>query len=103
MMLTINMQENILLEPMYDAPGSSIRYVVVDKAAANRQRPPLYFSRGEETAVEQAVAADDEALSTSTTNTSAKGGDNQGDGTGKAAGWRRNQTTSAVGAKSVAG
>jgi hypothetical protein len=44
---------------MYDAPGSSIRYVVVDEAAANRLRAPLYFARGEEVAVERAMLESD--------------------------------------------
>ncbi|KAI8057862.1 P-loop containing nucleoside triphosphate hydrolase protein [Syncephalis plumigaleata] len=56
--------ETILLEPMYDAPGSSIRYVVVDEAAANRLRAPLYFARGEEVAVERAMLENDTSTET---------------------------------------
>ncbi|KAI9592369.1 P-loop containing nucleoside triphosphate hydrolase protein [Syncephalis fuscata] len=61
--------ETTLLEPMYDAPGSSIRYVVVDEAAANRQRAPLYFARGEEVAVDRAMLESDVQTETSESTT----------------------------------
>ncbi|RKP07986.1 P-loop containing nucleoside triphosphate hydrolase protein [Thamnocephalis sphaerospora] len=92
--------EGVLLEPMYDAPGSSIRYVVVDEAAANRQRAPLYFSRGEEAAADQAVV-DDEARaahgpSAGTSPASTKDDDSSNSGgskgRGKNNGWHRDQT-----------
>ncbi|KAI8873093.1 ClpX, ATPase regulatory subunit, partial [Ramicandelaber brevisporus] len=37
--------ESILLDAMYDTPGSSTHSVVVDAAAANMQRPPRYYGR----------------------------------------------------------
>ncbi|KAI9230902.1 MAG: ClpX, ATPase regulatory subunit [Piptocephalis tieghemiana] len=40
--------ESILLDAMYDGPGSSIRHVLVDTKTAQGLQPPRYFSRGQE-------------------------------------------------------
>ncbi|KAJ2652618.1 ATP-binding protein, partial [Coemansia sp. RSA 1285] len=40
--------ENLLLEPMFDCPGSSVRYVVVDSEVAAFKKRPLYFSKVQE-------------------------------------------------------
>ncbi|OZJ04790.1 hypothetical protein BZG36_01871 [Bifiguratus adelaidae] len=50
--------ESILLEPMYDAPGSSIRYIVIDRDVVLRKKAPLYFARGQDALVEHAVLDD---------------------------------------------
>ncbi|KAF8270988.1 P-loop containing nucleoside triphosphate hydrolase protein [Lactarius quietus] len=39
--------ENLLLEPMYEVPGSHIRYVLIDKTVVRGERPALYWSKGE--------------------------------------------------------
>ncbi|KAI9447759.1 P-loop containing nucleoside triphosphate hydrolase protein [Lactarius indigo] len=39
--------ENLLLEPMYEVPGSNIRHVLIDKAVVRGERPALYWSKGE--------------------------------------------------------
>ncbi|KAH9981849.1 ClpX ATPase regulatory subunit [Russula compacta] len=39
--------ENLLLEPMYEVPGSNIRHVLVDKTVVRGERPALYWSKGE--------------------------------------------------------
>ncbi|KAJ1815053.1 ATP-binding protein [Coemansia sp. RSA 2598] len=51
--------ENLLLEPMFDCPGSSIRHVVIDSEVAAFKKRPLYFSKIQEADVEAAVWADD--------------------------------------------
>ncbi|KAJ2743760.1 ATP-binding protein, partial [Coemansia pectinata] len=51
--------ENLLLEPMFDCPGTSIRYVVVDSEVAAFKKRPLYFSKIQEADVEAAIWDDD--------------------------------------------
>ncbi|KAJ1734027.1 ATP-binding protein [Coemansia biformis] len=51
--------ENLLLEPMFDCPGTSVRYVVVDSEVAAFKKRPLYFSRVQEADVEAAVWNDE--------------------------------------------
>ncbi|KAJ2792219.1 ATP-binding protein [Coemansia linderi] len=51
--------ENLLLEPMFDCPGTSIRYVVVDSEVAAFKKRPLYFSKIQEPDVEAAIWDDD--------------------------------------------
>ncbi|KAJ2782313.1 ATP-binding protein [Coemansia javaensis] len=51
--------ENLLLEPMFDCPGASVRYVVIDSDVAAFKKRPLYFSRIQESDVEAAVWADE--------------------------------------------
>ncbi|KAJ2516337.1 ATP-binding protein [Coemansia sp. RSA 1939] len=51
--------ENLLLEPMFDCPGSSVRYVVVDSEVAAFKKRPLYFSKVQEADVDAAVWNDE--------------------------------------------
>jgi len=39
--------ENLLLEPMYEVPGSDIRYVLITDAVVRGEQTALYWSRGE--------------------------------------------------------
>lgn len=39
--------EHVLLEPMYDAPESSIRYVLIDASVVRGEREAHYYSRGQ--------------------------------------------------------
>ncbi|KAI0265114.1 P-loop containing nucleoside triphosphate hydrolase protein [Gloeopeniophorella convolvens] len=39
--------ENLLLEPMYEVPGSNIRHVLIDEAVVRGERNALYWSKGE--------------------------------------------------------
>jgi len=39
--------ENLLLEPMYEVPGSNIRHVLIDKTVVRGEKPALYWSKGE--------------------------------------------------------
>lgn len=51
---------------MYDSPGSSIRYIVIDREVVLRKKAPLYFSRGDDGRVAHAINNDaDDSVSTS--------------------------------------
>ncbi|KAI0248681.1 P-loop containing nucleoside triphosphate hydrolase protein [Lactifluus subvellereus] len=39
--------ENLLLEPMYEVPGSNIRHVLIDKTVVRGETSALYWSKGE--------------------------------------------------------
>jgi len=39
--------ENILLDAMYEVPGSSVRHVLINNSVARGDVPALYWSRGE--------------------------------------------------------
>ncbi|KAI6004070.1 P-loop containing nucleoside triphosphate hydrolase protein [Pisolithus albus] len=39
--------ESLLLEPMYEAPGSSVRYVLIDEDVVLEKKPAVYWSRSE--------------------------------------------------------
>ncbi|KAF8594522.1 ClpX, ATPase regulatory subunit [Ceratobasidium sp. AG-I] len=58
--------ESVLLDCMYDVPGSGVRYVLVDLATVKGDRPAGYWSRGQATQFYSALAAE-EALTESST------------------------------------
>lgn len=39
--------ENLLLDSMYAAPDSSIRYILIDRAVARGDKPAVFYSRGQ--------------------------------------------------------
>lgn len=47
---------------MYEAPGSSIKHIVIDKEVALGKKPALCFARGADAAVEAAMNVDDQSL-----------------------------------------
>ncbi|KAF3902055.1 hypothetical protein AA313_de0209668 [Arthrobotrys entomopaga] len=51
--------ERLLADAMFEAPGSSIKYILVNSAAAKFEQPPLYFSRGQRDRFQGAFAAED--------------------------------------------
>lgn len=51
--------ENILLEPMYDAPGSNIKQVVIDSKVVNKRKVPVYITSEKSTIVDKMIAEDD--------------------------------------------
>jgi len=51
--------ESLLLDPMYDVPGSSVRYVLIDASVARGERPALYWSRGQGGLFYSAIAAEE--------------------------------------------
>lgn len=55
-------QESLLLDVMYDAPGSAIKHIVIDREAVQGKKPALCFSRGDDASVEEALVRDDVLL-----------------------------------------
>ncbi|KAF9111487.1 hypothetical protein BGX27_004851 [Mortierella sp. AM989] len=51
--------ESLLLDVMYEAPGSSIKHIVIDKEVVMGKKPALCFARGAEGAVTDALDHDD--------------------------------------------
>ncbi|CAO3697269.1 unnamed protein product [Rhizopus stolonifer] len=51
--------ENILLEPMYDAPGSNIKQVIIDSKVVNKRKVPVYITSEKSTIVDKMIAEDD--------------------------------------------
>ena len=41
--------ERLLTETMFEAPGSSIKFVLVDGRVARKETAPVYFARGQGT------------------------------------------------------
>ncbi|GAA5937596.1 Mcx1p [Sporobolomyces koalae] len=60
------LMENILLDSMFDAPQSSIRYVLITKAVVDGQEPAGYFSRAEKWKFDQIFADEDNEGNTGT-------------------------------------
>ncbi|KAH9936937.1 P-loop containing nucleoside triphosphate hydrolase protein [Amylocystis lapponica] len=42
-----SIMESLLLDPMYEAPGSAIRHVLITGAVARGERPAMYWAKGE--------------------------------------------------------
>ncbi|KAF8925847.1 hypothetical protein BGZ47_003016 [Haplosporangium gracile] len=54
--------ESLLLDVMYDAPGSSIKHIVIDKEVALGKKPAICFGRGAEGSVSEALDRDDQVV-----------------------------------------
>nr|OQO29134.1 hypothetical protein B0A51_02718 [Rachicladosporium sp. CCFEE 5018] len=52
--------ERLLAEPMFEAPGSGIRYVVITEAVALKKAGAIYFGRGQQSEVLRVVAEEEE-------------------------------------------
>ena len=52
--------ERLLTETMFEAPGSSIKYVLMTEAVAQRKSAPIYLARGQQHRFEQIFAAEEE-------------------------------------------
>ncbi|KAI8347721.1 P-loop containing nucleoside triphosphate hydrolase protein [Mortierella sp. GBAus27b] len=57
--------ESLLLDVMYEAPGSSIKHIVIDKAVVLGEKPASCFARGAEGAVTEALDRDDQGMAPS--------------------------------------
>ncbi|KAI9246523.1 P-loop containing nucleoside triphosphate hydrolase protein [Sporodiniella umbellata] len=55
--------ENLLLEPMYDTPGSQIKQVVVDSKVVYRQKRPVYITSENSSLADKIVSEDDDTHS----------------------------------------
>ena len=56
------LQEDLLLEAMYDAPNSSIKHVVVDSKVATKEKPHIYLPASQSHLVDTILAEDDNAI-----------------------------------------
>ncbi|KAF9091708.1 hypothetical protein BGX23_004899 [Mortierella sp. AD031] len=54
--------ESLLLDVMYDAPGSSIKHIVIDKEVALGKKPAICFARGADGSVTEALDRDDQVI-----------------------------------------
>ncbi|OQN99554.1 hypothetical protein B0A48_14696 [Cryoendolithus antarcticus] len=52
--------ERLLAEPMFEAPGSGIRYVVITEAVALKKAGAIYFGRGQQSEMGRVVAEEEE-------------------------------------------
>ncbi|KAJ8654038.1 ATP-dependent Clp protease, ATP-binding subunit ClpX [Lichtheimia ornata] len=53
------LMENILLEPMYDVPGSHITKVIIDSKVIANEKPAIYLSKDQEHLGQEIIAEDD--------------------------------------------
>ncbi|KAK6363324.1 hypothetical protein TWF730_000761 [Orbilia blumenaviensis] len=51
--------ERLLSDAMFEAPGSSIKHILINAAAAKFEQPPVYFARGQQGAFQAAFAAEE--------------------------------------------
>ncbi|CAO3625986.1 unnamed protein product [Cunninghamella blakesleeana] len=61
--------ENVLLDPMFDTPGSTVKQVILDSHVIDKKKKPLYLQYGQTSLGEKMIADDDHPLNTITTNT----------------------------------
>ncbi|KAF9970982.1 hypothetical protein BGZ73_006156 [Actinomortierella ambigua] len=54
--------EALLLDVMYEAPGSSIKHIIIDREVALGKKPALCFARGGEALVEEALSRDEQYM-----------------------------------------
>jgi len=55
-----SVMENLLLDPMYECPGSSVRYVLIDESVVRGENRAHYWSRSEGAAFYSMLAAEEE-------------------------------------------
>ncbi|CAO3670136.1 unnamed protein product [Rhizopus stolonifer] len=51
--------ESLLLDPMYDTPGSHIKQVVIDSKVVDKKKTPIYIATENSALVEKIIAEDD--------------------------------------------
>ncbi|KAK9760911.1 ATP-binding protein [Basidiobolus ranarum] len=56
--------ENLLLDPMYDTPNSSIKHVLVDSDSVLFKRSPLYFTHEQVSEMEKALEQENKVYAT---------------------------------------
>ncbi|KAG0179774.1 hypothetical protein DFQ29_001684 [Apophysomyces sp. BC1021] len=54
--------ENLLLEPMYETPGSNIRQIVIDSKVVANEKPPIYLGHNSKELIDKILAADDDVV-----------------------------------------
>jgi len=55
-----SVMESLLLDPMYECPGSSVRYVLIDESVVRGENRAHYWSRSEGAAFYSMLAAEEE-------------------------------------------
>ncbi len=85
--------ERLLTETMFEAPGSSIRYVLVTERVARREAAPVYMARGQQHKFHGVLAEEEEEWEARMKEEKGEGGggggsgsDGDGDGGGGAGG-----------------
>lgn len=53
------LQESLLLDPMFEAPDSHIKHIVIDRDVVLQRKAPMYFTKDQVDSVSSAVEADD--------------------------------------------
>jgi ATP-dependent Clp protease ATP-binding subunit ClpX len=56
--------ERLLSDAMFEAPGSSVRYVLITEAVAKREIAPVYFARGQQSGFHGMIAKEEEEWET---------------------------------------
>jgi ATP-dependent Clp protease ATP-binding subunit ClpX len=51
--------ENILSDAMFETPGSSVKFVLITEAVADRKERPIYLSRGQGGRFHSLIAAEE--------------------------------------------
>ncbi|KAI9308807.1 P-loop containing nucleoside triphosphate hydrolase protein [Cunninghamella echinulata] len=51
--------ENVLLDPMFDTPGSNIKQVIIDSNVIDKKKQPLYLKNGQSSLGDKMIADDD--------------------------------------------
>ncbi|KAI8075262.1 P-loop containing nucleoside triphosphate hydrolase protein [Gongronella butleri] len=59
--------ENVLLDPMFDTPGSNIKQVIVDTDVVASKKPAVYLHEGQEDYGDKIIAQDDGIVAAVTT------------------------------------
>ncbi|KAF9161910.1 hypothetical protein DFQ26_004031 [Actinomortierella ambigua] len=54
--------EALLLDVMYEAPGSSMKHVIIDREVALGKKPAMCFARGGEALVDEALSRDEQYM-----------------------------------------
>lgn len=74
--------ERLLTETMFEAPGSSIRYVLVTENVARREAPPVYMARGQQHKFHGHLAQEEEEWDRKVTEEKGEKEGEDGSGTG---------------------
>lgn len=59
--MALLLQETLLLEPMYDAPSSCIKQVVIDSKVVKKEKSPVYITTEKSQLADKIIAEDDNA------------------------------------------
>ncbi|MDI1489242.1 MAG: ATP-binding protein [Ramalina farinacea] len=72
--------EGVLEEGMFEAPGSSIKHILITEAVARRRAPPIYLARGQQGKFHALIAAEEEEWDRRSSQDGAEEGGDKGKG-----------------------